>query len=77
MKDLEANEFVLWYLEKQGYGKTLTKVKESLKVKSEEKISKKKMKKFEKIKNEIIAESKPKEPLLILLVRYFKKYRRL
>ena len=68
MRDLEPNEFVLWYLKKQGYGKTLKKVKESLKVKSDEKISKKKIKKFEKIQNKIIAESKPKEALLSLLV---------
>ena len=71
MKDLEPNEFILWYLEEQGYDKTLKRLKESLKVKSE--ISKKKIKKFEKIKDEIIVVSKPKEQLFIVLIRYYKK----
>ena len=39
-------------------------------MKSEEKISKNKIKKFEKIKNEIIAECKPKEPLLNVVIKY-------
>ena len=74
MKDLESDDFLLWYLEKQGYEMTLKKLNKSLQIKSQEKISKKKIKKFEKIKNEIITGTKPKEPLLILLFRYFKKY---
>ena len=66
MTDMGQKEFVLWYLESQGYEKTLEKMKKSLEIESAKKISKEKIKKFEKIKNEILAESVPKEKLLIL-----------
>ena len=71
MTDMGQKEFVLWYLESQGYEKTLEKLKKSLEIEPTKKISKKKIKKFEKIKNEIIAEPKTKEPLLNLVIKYY------
>ena len=54
MADIEKKEFVLWYLESQGYEKTLEEVKKSLK--PEKIINRKKRRKFKKIKNEIQSE---------------------
>ena len=64
MTDMGQKEFVLWYLESQGYNKTLEEVKKSLK--PEKIINRKKRRKFKKIKNEIQSEPAPKEKLLVL-----------
>ena len=48
MAELEMKEFVIWYLKREGYDKTATIVEKSI-GNENEKIMKKKIRKFEKI----------------------------
>ena len=48
MAELEMKEFVIWYMKREGYDKTASIVEKSLGAENE-KISKKKIKKFKNI----------------------------
>ena len=57
MADLCINEFVMWYLHREGYKKTASLVEKSIGIKNE-KTSKKKIRKFRKILKNLKQEDK-------------------
>ena len=57
MADFCINEFVMWYLNREGYEKTASSVEKSIGIKNK-KPSKKKIKKFRKILKNVRQEDK-------------------